>query len=380
MPPSFARVSGNLKRTSIVSLAMLLGCAIGACPTTTSATTIGGSTTSPVNERVNPTNQTASYGVDRTQSETAARSSQTSVGDAERLTAKKVDPTFSIAVLPDTQQEVLRSSDGRFINRTRWLVAKRKSLDLRYVTHTGDVVNWDTPNHSQYSVARNAFNVLNTAGIPYSLSIGNHDTQATGVGGAARDASRSHALQRDTHVFNSYLNRQTKNLAGAYQAGRVDNTFHTFSAGGKGWLVLNLELWPRRDVVAWAERVVKSHPKHNVIIVTHAYLSSKGGVGNSNGGYGDTSPQYLRKHLVGKYKNVRMVFSGHTGRAGHWSARGTHGNRIDYFLTTLHSTTTNPVRLVKINTKTGTVTSKVYAPWTKATSYKVSLKHRHWVG
>ena len=283
-------------------------------------------------------------------------------------------------MFPDTQQEVLRSSDGRFVNRTQWLVANRAKLDLRFVTHTGDVVNWDTPDHSQYAVARNAFNVLNSAGIPYSLSIGNHDSQATGVGGAARDASRSHALQRDTSVFNAYLNRQATDLAGAYQAGKVDNTFHIFSAGGKGWLVLNLELWPRPAVVAWAEQVVKTHPKLNVIVVTHSYLSATGSVVNDNGGYGDTSPQYLYTHLVGKYANVKMVFSGHTGQAGHWAARGAHGNRIDYFLTTIHSTTTNPIRLVKINTKTGTVTSRVYSPWTKATSYRASMKHRHWVG
>lgn len=291
-----------------------------------------------------------------------------------------VDPTFSLAVFPDTQQEVLRAGDGRFLDRTQWLVAHRDSLDLRFVTHVGDVVNWDTPDHSQYVVARNAFDVLNTAGVPYSLSIGNHDTQATGVGGSARDPSRTHALQRDTSVFNTYLGRQDIDLEGAYEPGKVDNTFHVFTAGGKGWLVLNLELWPRPGVVAWAEKVVQTHPRHNVIVVTHAYLTAGAGIGQDNGGYGDTSPQYLYDHLIGKYANVTMVLSGHTGEAAHRVDRGVHGNRIDSFLTTIHSNSTNPIRLLQFNTRTGTLSTRVYAPWTDETAYVLSLDHRHWDG
>ena len=58
------------------------------------------------------------------------------------------DTTFTFAAMPDTQQEVLRSSDTRFINRTKWLVNQKAALDLRFVTHSGDVVNWDTPSTS----------------------------------------------------------------------------------------------------------------------------------------------------------------------------------------------------------------------------------------
>jgi hypothetical protein len=65
-----------------------------------------------------------------------------------------LDPTFTFAVYPDTQQEVLRKSDRRFISRSQWLVKQRKAQDLRFVTHTGDVVNWDTADHAQYAMAR----------------------------------------------------------------------------------------------------------------------------------------------------------------------------------------------------------------------------------
>lgn len=290
----------------------------------------------------------------------------------------KVDPTFSFAVYSDTQQEV--GTDKRFRNRAEYLVKNRKALDLRYVTHVGDVVNWDTPDHRQYAVARDALRPLEDAGIPYSLCIGNHDSMATGVGGSARDPKQTRKLARETTTFNAYLNRQSLNLEGAYERGRVDNTYHVFTAGGAGWLVLNLELWPRPGAVAWAQKVVASHPKHNVIIVTHSYLTAGGGI-YTNRGYGDTAPSTLATQLVKKYPNVRMVFSGHTGTTAHRVDKGVHGNRIDSFLLNWTSNTTNRTRLVTIDTKAGTLKTWVYAPYTGESypSRTVNLKKLSWV-
>ena len=56
-----------------------------------------------------------------------------------------------------------------------------------------------------------------------------------------------------------------------------------------------------------------------------------------------------------------MVLSGHVGQAAVRTDTGVNGNKVLSFLQAFHSTT-NPVRLVEINTGTGTVTSKVYAP------------------
>jgi hypothetical protein len=43
-------------------------------------------------------------------------------------------------------------------------------------------------------------------------------------------------------------------------------------AGGRDFLVLVLEFGPRRDVVRWANEVVAKHPRHEAILVTHAYM------------------------------------------------------------------------------------------------------------
>jgi hypothetical protein len=281
-----------------------------------------------------------------------------------RMEFATTDQKFSFAVMPDTQQEVLNSNDTRFRNRTDWLVNNRSTLDLRFVTHSGDVVNWDTPDHAQYVIARNAMRPLETAQIPYALAIGNHDTQATGVGGGARDPARTRELVRDTTVFNQYFTAaQYGAVGGQFQAGKVDNSYSVYSAGGVQWLVMTLELWPRVEAVNWAKTVVAAHPRHNVTVVTHDYIDGGGNIGQSSG-YGATSPQYLFDNLIKQYANVKFVFSGHTGIAGNRVDTGVHGNKIYTFLQTFHSNTTNPVRLVEVDAQANSVRTWIYAPYT----------------
>lgn len=273
-----------------------------------------------------------------------------------------IDTRFAFAVVPDTQEEVLTAGDARLRQRVDWLVAQRAALDLRFVAHSGDVVNYDTADHVQYERARAALRPLETAGMPYTLAIGNHDTQSAGPGGELRRPAGQ--LLRDTTVFNRYFTAARFGaVGGQFEAGKVDNAYATYTAGGVRWLVLSLELWPRRAAVAWAQSVVAAHPRHNVVIVTHHYLESDATIGQS-AGYGSTSPQYVFDNLVAKYPNIRFVFSGHTGTAASRVDTGVHGNRVYSFLQTFHSRRTNPVRLVEIDTAAQSLRTWIYAPHT----------------
>lgn len=274
------------------------------------------------------------------------------------------DPTFSIGVIPDTQQEVLNATDTRFQNRTQWFATNRSALDLRFVTHTGDVVNWDTPYHEQYTRGQSALKVLRDNRVPFSVSLGNHDTAAVCEGGGACDPARTRALVRDTRSSNTYLSAGTSNLGGQFESGKIDNMYSTFTAGGLQWLVLNLELWPRPAVMSWARGVVARHPRHNVIVATHHYLSTYGGLPTS-AYYGDTSPKAMYDGLIKLYPNIRLVFSGHVGSSRYRVDTGVKGNKIYSMLLGMHSNTTNPLRVVKIDTSTGTLSTTVSAPYTR---------------
>ncbi|HEY3408406.1 MAG TPA: hypothetical protein VGK53_09570, partial [Propionicimonas sp.] len=165
-----------------------------------------------------------------------------------------------------------------------------------------------------------------------------------------------------------------ENVGGAFEAGKVDNIWTTFEAGGTKWLVLTLELWPRAAVVTWAQKVVAGHPGYNVVVQTHSYLTDSGGINQTNGGYGATSGQYLFDNLIRRYPNIKLVFSGHTGMAARRVDKGLSGNTIVSYLQTFHSDTTNPVRIVTISPASGLVTTRIIAPYTNETwsSYSTS--------
>ncbi len=311
------------------------------------------------------------------------------LGDARRAAAAGGGTdTFSIAIIPDTQAETNNTKNTPFLNRTTWLAANKDTFDLRYVLHTGDVTNWGWLDPGQFTRARAAMTVLTGAGLPYALTIGNHDTAAvgwngvrgsTGYGGSAymynpecrtrlgAAACKSWLLVRHTEAFNtSFPLAGMGNVGGAFAAGAADNYWTSFSANNTDWLVLTLELWPRKEVVAWAKTVVASHPGHNVIIQTHNYLTGAGKIATSNGGYGATSPRYLYDQVVSRYSNVKLVFSGHTGRFTTRSDTSSGNTVVSYLGNDLGGPTHNPVRIVTINTSTGDLTSTVYDPiWQK---------------
>ncbi|MFY1828878.1 metallophosphoesterase [Myxococcus fulvus] len=296
-------------------------------------------------------------------------------------TTPPVDTKFTLVIVPDTQNEVV-SSSTLIDHRMQWLADNKAALDIRFVGHTGDMANWDTPDHIQYVRAGNAFQKLDAAGIPYAIAIGNHDTAATCPGGSACPGNVNANL-RNTTTFNTYFppSRFTR-LGGVFEAGKSDNSFHTFTAGGLNWLVLSLELWARTDAVTWARNVLAQHPNHNVIVLTHSHQNSGGAIEQGNGGYGNNSPQYVFDNALKLHPNVRFIFSGHVGTHAYRAVTGTQGNTIHQMLTAYHDGTSNPTRLIEIDTAANTFSSRVYLPYTnveKQDGSKFTVTNVSWV-
>jgi len=299
--------------------------------------------------------------------------------------------SFTIAVMPDTQLEVVRARDTRLRDRSVWLVENQKRLNLGFVIHTGDVVDADNRSHVEYRRAQKGFQPLQAAGIPYTLAIGNRDTPAS----CDREVSQPSGAKakalvercadpvvrrqvRDTSVFNHYFSAEDfTHLEGQFEKGKVDNEYATYQAGGAQWLVLTLELWSRPEVVTWANKVVATHPDANVIVATHSYLTASGDIMQTNGGYGSTSPQYLFDHLIKKHENIKMVLSGHTGATAHRVDKGVHGNRIYSFLQAIHDQEHNPVRLIEVDTKKNTLSTKIYSPDVDRVSAGTEVSYDH---
>ncbi|NMO13871.1 metallophosphoesterase [Pyxidicoccus fallax] len=300
---------------------------------------------------------------------------------AAPVTTAPVDTKFTFVVIPDTQNEVV-SNSTLIDHRMQWLVNNREALDIRFVMQTGDLMNWDTPDHIQYVRASNALQKLDAAGMPYALAIGNHDTAATCTGGGACPGNVNTNL-RNTTTFNTYFpTTRFPSLHGVYEAGKVDNAYHTFTAGGLNWLVLSIELWARTGAVAWAKSVLAAHPNHNVIVITHSHLNSSSNIEQGNGGYGNNSPQYVFDNALKLYPNVRFIFSGHVGSHGYRKTTGAQGNEIHQILTTYHDSANNPTRLIEVDTAANTFSTRVYMPYTnteKTDGSKFTVSNVSWV-
>jgi hypothetical protein len=293
--------------------------------------------------------------------------------------------SFTIAVVPDTQLEVIRADDTRLRNRSVWLVENQKRLNLAFMIHMGDIVEDDSPNHEQFVRARQGLAPLQAAGIPFTLTVGKHDTATTCSESAhtCGNAAASRQL-RDTSVFNRYFpSRDFTHLEGQFETGKLDNAYSMYQAGGLEWLVLTLENWPRPEAVQWADRVVAAHPHTNVIVATHMYLTASGDISRSDGGFesGTTSPQYVFDHLVKRHQNIKLVFSGHTGGSTHRVDKGVNGNIIYSFLQTLHDPKHDPTRLVQVDTAQQTLSTRVYVSDTDKVLPGTELAYDHigWV-
>lgn len=295
---------------------------------------------------------------------------------------------FTIAVLPDTQQDLWNATHitNNFNGRLSWLVDNQDNLNLKYMVQVGDLQDTDNLifssdtsvnpryisgwpiDHYQYYHASEGLEILENAGIPYQLCVGNHDTGAVCGGPAcpvvAGQTQSTPIEVRNTSTWNTYYPQSRFPDMTFYETGKTDNSYRTFTAGGLKWLVLSLELWPRTDVINWAKTVAASHLDHNIILLTHSYINGSAGIEQTNGGYGANSPQYMYDNLVKVYPNFRFVFCGHVDNSAYHVDTGTNGNKIHSLLNCYHDSTNNWIRLLRFDIVQNRVTSKVYSPLT----------------
>lgn len=272
--------------------------------------------------------------------------------------------TFTLVVLPDTQIAV-RARPELTRSQMDWIVRNRVGKNIPFVLHVGDVVDWDTPELEQWETASECFARLDAAGVPYAIAVGNHDTAAVGPGGSAAPGD-TRANLRVTESFNRFFPvKRFRAQTGRMEEGKSDNACYAFRAGGLDWLVVALELWARPESIAWANRVVAGHPRHNVIVLTHSHLNSRGEIEARNGGYGDRSPRHVFDHFIAKHANVRLVFSGHVGGSAWREDRGEQGNRIVQILQCYQTRDAGGgyLRLLEIDPKVGTISASMYSPF-----------------
>lgn len=275
-----------------------------------------------------------------------------------------VNTKFTIPVFPDTQETISQVSKlNMFYSQVRWIAQYKDSLHIPIALHVGDLVNFDTT--LQFQRASDVMGVLDSAKINYAIALGNHDTEAVLPNGGSAAPGNVNQNLRKTFKFNTYFPVSRFALQkGRYEENKSDNAFQQFEAGGKKWMVVNLEFCARKGAAQWADSIIGAYPNYNTIVITHYHLTPTGQIATGNAGYGDMKVIDIFNTHLKKHKNLLMVLSGHVCYNSSRTDVGDKGNTIYSILQNYQCQDGGGgyLRLLDIDTKAGTITGKMYSP------------------
>ena len=242
-------------------------------------------------------------------------------------------PDFTIVALPDTQ---MYSQDfpANFTSQTQWIANNQSGLNIKFVVGLGDIVNVGNST-TQWNNAMASIGVMDTAGVPYALAIGNHDYNNS-------DAFLRTDTYSDSSFYNQYVgisHYQGRSYYGGstYPPGENDNFYAVMTINGDTYLFLMIEYWPRDGAITWAQSVLAAYPNAKVIVVSHGYLGTDGfrtgphNCGGPGSWGGDNNGEDMWSKLISQYPNIIMVLNGHLPNPpqGHEFVQGMNGTLIN---------------------------------------------------
>src|SRR6266852_5893350 len=282
---------------------------------------------------------------------------------------------FTIVALPDTQY-YSEAYPQLFDAQTQWIVNNASALNIQMVLGEGDVVNATTT--AEFQNANVAVQLLDNAKTRYLLAIGNHDY----------DNNNPSARTSGTGGFNTYFGPSRYSsypwYGGQYPSGSNENFYGTLTIGGKEYLFLLLELYPRDSALTWARSVIQAHLNDEVIVVTHGFefldntrTGACDNLGSAAFGLGsDNDGEKLWDNFVKQFSNVSLVLSGHfidgdaTGEAvGRRADPGVSGNIVNQLLANYQNVTMGGdgyLRLLKFRPSLNTIEVTTYSPYLNA--------------
>lgn len=218
---------------------------------------------------------------------------------------------FTVIAVPDTQYYACDCNGGDAAlmkAQTDWVVDELVSRNIVYVAQLGDCTENGDEDEAEWLRADAAWSVLEdpTAtgladGLPYGISVGNHDQ--TPAGDPDGDT---------TLLYNAWFGVDrfdARPWYGGHLGDNNDNHVQLFEAGALGFVVVHLEFdeTPDADVLEWAAGVLAAYPDRLAIVVSHYFLRPSGDFGTQ----GQATFDALRDQ-----PNLRLMLSGHVPGEG----------------------------------------------------------------
>lgn len=196
-----------------------------------------------------------------------------------------------------------------------WISTNKETYNIKSVLCVGDIV--DTVGvSSQWAVADSAFDILDTAEIPYLATNGNHDID----------------LDTTLTTFNSYFptTRYSSHAwfnGGFRTAGHSETGYIIVDYAGTSYILITLQYAPIADDLTWLDNLLTTHSDKKAIVITHSYLGTiDAGLQNSRNSIGDSIWTILKTH-----PNSFFVESGHVANdgVGRLTSIGDSGNIVN---------------------------------------------------
>lgn len=252
------------------------------------------------------------------------------------------DGSYTIAFLPDTQIVNRDYSDDvtefdYFNNIYTWIIDNADDYNIKAVLGLGDITDTNDTQTSdkwkhvdyEWENARNAFDRLSAAGIPWAIVQGNHDYNSLGARHANKFAEYFPMSVYDNAAWSDsqfklggafypeeygYTPENQADLSSAYYYLNVDED------ADYEYMILCLEHEAGIGTIEWAHQVIQKNSDKKVIITTHGYMDPNATRVQRNdfGLYhdallytGGAAGEELWNSLVSKYANIEMVVCGH---------------------------------------------------------------------
>lgn len=257
---------------------------------------------------------------------------------------------FTFVWISDTQL-YSESYPDIFRSMTGWVADHAVTGNIRYLLHTGDVVN-NRNSDGQWQNAAEAMALL-SGKVPYLVAAGNHD-----VGAPDGDYSR----------FSPHFGQTIPENGGLWEDGK--GQYAVFSQNGMDFLLLFLGYGNGQAGIDWANEILAQYPDHYAILGVHSYMHETGVL--------TTIGKGLYSQIVEPNANVRLVLCGHHHSAGQRvtpiddDGDGSPDRTVYQLLADYQDAGEGGggfMRLLTFDTAAGTLHVHTYSPWLDKTSF-----------
>ncbi|MFR2926650.1 MAG: metallophosphoesterase, partial [Eubacterium sp.] len=202
------------------------------------------------------------------------------------------DYDFCFAWETDTQYYA-EEWQNHFLNINNWIVNNADERKIKYVIHTGDIVD-DVDMTYEWENADEAMGILDKAGMSYGVLGGNHDVAA----GLA-----------DYENYYKYFGENRFKSQNTYGESYKNNKGHydLISEGGQDFIIVYMSWNIYQEEIDWMNQVLQQYSDRKAILCFHTYTNVK----QSSGTYLDYYGQLVQKNVVAKNPNVFAVLNGH---------------------------------------------------------------------